>query len=240
MSQRSEKLHRRVADNERNIAELYAMQRDSNYFSEILHTVQTQTATEEAKLRRGVAARCREAEHRAAQWQTTAYLSLIAFSLLAVVCLTVWAKADAEPATSDTVSVPVATIPELEPAQCWEAPDIPEDFENEKIEAAMLAEANVIEDCTVTWYTASVEECGKDDGITYSGLPVVEHLTCAVDRRVIPLYADVFVEYEDGTIEQLWATDTGVTGNAVDIYTPDHDYAIQCGRQSLTVWWVGP
>lgn len=128
----------------------------------------------------------------------------------------------------------------VDPAQCWEAPDILEDYENEKIEVALLAEANVIEDCTVTWYTASIEECGKDDGITYSGLPVVEHLTCAVDTDVIPLYSDVFVEYADGTVEQLWATDTGVTGNAVDIYTPDYDYAIQCGRQSLTVWWVGP
>ena len=36
------------------------------------------------------------------------------------------------------------------------------------------------------------------------------------------------------------ATDTGVKGNHIDIYTPDYDYAIQCGRQSLTVWWVGP
>ena len=128
----------------------------------------------------------------------------------------------------------------VDPAQCREAPDMPEDYENQKIEAALLAEANVIEDCMVTWYTASVEECGKDDGITYSGLPVVEHLTCAVDTDCIPLYSDVFVKYADGTIEQLWATDTGVTGNALDIYTPDYDYAIQCGRQSLTVWWVGP
>lgn len=127
----------------------------------------------------------------------------------------------------------------VDPAQCWEAPDIPEDYENEKIEAALLEKANAIEDCTVTWYTASIEECGKDDGITYSGLSVVEHLTCAVDTSTIPLYSDVFVQYADGTIEQLWATDTGVTGNAVDIYTPDYDYAIQCGRQSLTVWWVG-
>jgi 3D (Asp-Asp-Asp) domain-containing protein len=67
---------------------------------------------------------------------------------------------------------------------------------------------------------------------------VVEHLTCAVDKNVIPLYADVFVQYADGSIEQLWATDTGVSGNAVDIYTPDYDYAIQCGRQSLTVWYI--
>lgn len=127
------------------------------------------------------------------------------------------------------------------PAQCWEAPDIPELDENARIEAALLEKANVIKDCTVTWYTS--DTCGKQPGdpaygITYSGLPVVEHLTCAVDPDVIPLYSDVFVQYADGSIEQLWATNTGVTGNAVDIYTPDYDYAMQCGRQSLTVWWV--
>ena len=141
----------------------------------------------------------------------------------------------AEPVViTDELAEPVGS------AQCWEAPDILEDYENDKIEAALIQSANVIEDCTVTWYTASVEECGKDDGITYSGLPVVEHLTCAVDPDCIPLYSDVFVEYADGTVEQLWATDTGVKGSHIDIYTPDYDYAIQCGRQSLTVWWVGP
>ena len=85
--------------------------------------------------------------------------------------------------------------------------------ENDLIEAALLERANVIEDCTVTWYTA--DTCSKQPGdpgygITASGLPVVEHLTCAVDKSVIPLYSDVFVQYADGTIEQLWATDTGV------------------------------
>jgi len=49
----------------------------------------------------------------------------------------------------------------------------PEDFENEKIEAALLECANVIEDCTVTWYTS--DTCNKQPGdpaygITYSGL----------------------------------------------------------------------
>lgn len=139
------------------------------------------------------------------------------------------------------LTAPVKSQEQPETAKA--AAEAPEDYENEKIEAALLAEANVIEDCTVTWYTA--DTCGKQPGdtaygITYSGLPVVEHLTCAVDTDVIPLYSDVFVQYADGTIEQLWATDTGVTGNAVDIYTPGYDYAIQCGRQSLTVWWVGP
>lgn len=116
-----------------------------------------------------------------------------------------------------------------------------EQAENELIAAALIAKANRIDSCTVTWYTE--DTCGKEPGdpgygITASGLPVVEHLTCAVDPTVIPLYADVFVQYADGTIEQLWATDTGVRGNHIDIYTTDYDYAIQCGRQTLTVWWL--
>lgn len=165
-------------------------------------------------------------------------LALTAFSILVALAVLTTPAKSAEPAViTDELAQPVG------PAQCWEAPDILEDYENEKIEVAMLEKANAIEDCTVTWYTEST--CGKSPdhpayGITYSGLPVAEHLTCAVDTDCIPLYSDVFVEYADGTIEQLWATDTGVTGNAVDIYTPDYDYAIQCGRQSLTVWWVGP
>ena len=101
--------------------------------------------------------------------------------------------------------------------------------------------ANVIEGCTVTWYTE--DTCGKTPdhpayGITASGLPVVDGVTCAVDPDVIPLYSDVYVEHADGTVERRWATDTGVKGEWVDIYTPDYDYAIQCGLQTLTVYWT--
>ncbi len=105
------------------------------------------------------------------------------------------------------------------------------------------AEVHVIEGCTVTWYTA--DTCGKAPdhpayGITASGLPVEEGVTCAVDPEVIPLFSAVYVEYADGTVEQFQATDTGVKGEWVDIYTPDYDYAVQCGRQSLTVYWTTP
>lgn len=104
-------------------------------------------------------------------------------------------------------------------------------------------EAHVIQDCTVTWYTA--DTCGKSPdhpayGVTASGLPVEEGVTCAVDRSVIPLFSEVYIQYADGTVKQFRATDTGVKGNWVDIYTPDHDYAVQCGLQKLTVYWTGP
>ena len=101
----------------------------------------------------------------------------------------------------------------------------------------------MIEGCTVTWYTEAA--CGKAPdhpayGITASGLPVEEGATCAVDPEVIPMFSTVYVEYADGSAGTFRATDTGVEGEWVDIYTPDYDYAILCGMQRLTVYWTGP
>lgn len=166
-------------------------------------------------------------------------LVVIAWLFMIMAVLTgITAKADSAP--QDDGRIPGDDVPATERCFMTEE-EIQEDFENEYIEQALIAKAHKIENCTVTWYTA--DTCNKKPGdpaygITASGLPVVEHLTCAVDKSVIPLYSDVFVQYADGTIEQLWATDTGVKGKHIDIYTPDYDYAIQCGRQKLTVWWA--
>lgn len=125
--------------------------------------------------------------------------------------------------------------------RCYMTADEIEANENEMIMQALIAKANRIDNCTVTWYTN--DTCGKtpDDpsyGITASGLPTIDGLTCAVDNKVIPRYADVFVQFADGTIRQYWATDSGVNGNHIDIFEPDYDTAIQNGRQILTVWWI--
>lgn len=129
------------------------------------------------------------------------------------------------------------------PGPDFAAEELQEDYENDRIEAALLDRSHRIENCTVTWYTSGT--CGKQPGdatygITASGLPVTEHLTCATDPAVIPMYSDVFVQYADGTIEQLWATDTGVKGNHIDIYIEDYDAAIRNGRQTLNVWFLPP
>ena len=125
--------------------------------------------------------------------------------------------------------------------RCYMTEEEIEANENELIEQALIAKANRIDNCTVTWYTN--DTCGKEQGdpgygITASGFPTVEGLTCAVDNNVIPRYADVFVQFADGTIRQYWATDCGVRGNHIDIFEPDYDTAIQNGCQSLTVWWI--
>ena len=125
--------------------------------------------------------------------------------------------------------------------RCYMTDEEVEAAENELIMQALIAKANRIDNCTVTWYTN--DTCGKEQGdpgygITASGFPTVEGLTCAVDNNVIPRYADVFVQFADGTIRQYWATDCGVRGNHIDIFEPDYDTAIQNGCQSLTVWWI--
>ena len=139
--------------------------------------------------------------------------------------------------------VPPPPFPAVQEAPPPVEPPDPEEPETTPSGPGPPPEARVIEGCTVTWYTE--DTCGKAPGhpaygITASGLPVEEGVTCAVDPEVIPLFSAVYVEYADGTVERFRATDTGVKGNWVDIYTPDYDYAVQCGLQSLTVYWTTP
>ena len=186
----------------------------------------TQAAIDELSAKendRSFRRRVRQAERAVVAWRRMTYAVLVASIIVLVAAiLVVNARADC----TDSIDPPVgvtATETSSEPVE------EPEEPENELIVCALLDRANVIESCEVTWYTE--DTCGKtpDDpayGITRSGLPAVEHLTCAVDPEVIPMYSDVFVEYADGTIEQLWATDTGVKGNSLDIYTPDYDLSL--------------
>lgn len=118
-----------------------------------------------------------------------------------------------------------------------------EEDENAQIEAALLSQAHEIQNCTVTWYTNNT--CGKEPGdsaygITYSGEQTDTHCTVAVDPGIIPLGSDVCVQYADGTAEWFRATDTGVSGAHVDIYTDDYDQAIENGAQLLTVYYIPP
>lgn len=141
-----------------------------------------------------------------------------------------------------TTPVKSAEPPERTVTPVEEAP-VQEDYENQKIESALLAKAHKIENCTVTWYCNST--CGKSPdnpayGITASGEPTRPHCTVATDTSVIPMYSDVCVEYADGTTEWFKATDTGVSGAHVDIYTDDYDQAIQNGVQLLTVYYIPP
>lgn len=187
----------------------------------------------------------REERHRRSQ-RRRMYIAYLLFLLLLLAWLLSYMAmtVDAErptmhkpEATTEDGSLPGDDIPATERCYLTEG-EIAN--ENELIQEALIARSHRIDNCTVTWYTN--DTCGKEPGdpgygITASGFPTVEGLTCAVDNDVIPRYADVFIQFADGTIGQYWATDTGVKGNHVDIYEPDYDTCIQNGRQILTVWW---
>ena len=79
----------------------------------------------------------------------------------------------------------------------------------------------------VTAYTDDINSCGKDDGITASGIHV-EPGHIAMDDS-IPFGTRVRIE----GMGEFVVTDRGgaITGNRIDVYMPSHSQAILFGRQ---------
>lgn len=122
------------------------------------------------------------------------------------------------------------------------AEEFHEDFENEKIEQALLAKATRLDNVVVTHYCSELRPhiCGTGDGITASGRRVTPYVSVAVDPTVIPLDADVLVDYGDGEIHYYRSDDTGawINGNHIDLAVETHDEALQMGIKTATVYWV--
>ena len=165
-------------------------------------------------------------------------ISVIGWLFMVVSVLTgMTAKADSAP--QDDGRLPGDDIPATE--RCYMTDEeVQEAFENENIEQALLAKANKIEDVKVTHYCCCVKCCGKDDGITYSGVKATPGVTVAVDTSIIPLGADVLVDYGDGVINYYRADDTGsaIKGNKLDLCVSSHQEAINLGVRTATVYWV--
>ena len=214
MSQRSEKLRRTVEQTRADVDDL----RDR------VDAVLTSSASITARYRRRAIA----AERRALRLKLIA--SLLAMASVALLALVIRAGADALPEDKPPVQAETVAV----------APESVEEPENELIEAALLASAHRLDDVTVTHYDCCVECCGKADGITASGVRATPGVTVAVDPAVIPLGADVLVDYGDGEICYYRADDTGsgVVGNHIDLCVADHQTAAQLGRRTATVWWT--
>lgn len=214
MSQRSEKLRRQVEQTRADVDNL----RDR------VDAVLTSSASMTARYRR----RALAAERRALRLKLIA--SLLAMASVALLALVIRAGADALPEDKPPAQAETVTV----------APEPVEEPENELIEAALLMSAHRLDNVTVTHYDCCVECCGKADGITASGVRATPGVTVAVDPDVIPLGADVLVDYGDGMLHYYRADDTGsgVVGNHIDLCVADHQTAVQLGRRTATVWWV--
>ena len=169
-------------------------------------------------------------------------LAVIALAAIVVSVLVTPVNADAAPIEEpkeDDGRIPGDDAPATERCFMTEE-EIQEDFENYYIEQALLAKANKIEDVKVTHYCCCVKCCGKDDGITYSGVKATPGVTVAVDTSIIPIGSDVLVDYGDGVINYYRADDTGsaIKGNKLDLCVSSHQEAINLGVRTATVYWV--
>lgn len=140
----------------------------------------------------------------------------------------------------DVGRLPGDDVPATE--RCYLTEEELEEAENEMIEIALLERAAKIEDVTVTHYCTCSACCGWSTGITASGRMATPGVSVAVDPDVIPLGADVLVDYGDGEINYYRADDTGsgVCGNHIDLCMESHEAALQSGVKTATVWWVMP
>ena len=140
----------------------------------------------------------------------------------------------------DVGRLPGDDVPATE--RCYLTEEEIEEAENEMIEIALLERAVKIEDVTVTHYCTCSICCGWSTGITASGRMATPGVSVAVDPNVIPLGADVLVDYGDGEINYYRADDTGsgVGGNHIDLCMESHEAALQAGVKTATIWWVMP
>ena len=224
MSQRSEKLHRQVSQLRADVDALQVA-----WLAQEHHAATELEAS--AERARQAHRRARAAQESARAWKLNAILTLILAALIAGVALVISAKATTtEPATPSAVISPLdnGRLPgDDTPAQ----------------EPLRLDQAHVLEDVTITHYDCCVECCGKVDGLTASGTHATPYSTVAVDPSVIPLWADVLVDYGDGAgLRRYRAEDTGgaVKGNHIDLCVGSHAEALQLGRRTATVYWVDP
>lgn len=93
-------------------------------------------------------------------------------------------------------------------------------------------------DFEITAYCGCAYCCGWSTGITATGTKATEGRTISVDPRVIPLGSTVTIQFEDGTIKEYVAEDTGsaIKGNIIDLYFDSHESAYNFGRQKCKVY----
>ena len=219
MSQRTEKIRRQVDQLRADVDALQAV-----WLAQEHHAATELEAS--AERARQAHRRARETKAIAQTWRRNAILALILAGLTGCVALVISAKAAEKPTTppSSAITDNGRLSGDDTPAQ----------------EPLRLDQAHVLENVTVTHYDCCVECCGKTDGITASGTHATPYSTVAVDPSVVPLGADVLVDYGDGELQYYRADDTGsgVKGNHIDLCVASHEEALRLGRRTATVYWV--
>ena len=222
MSQRSEKLHRQVSQLRADVDALQAVWLAQEYHA----AAELEASAERA---RQAHQRTRAAIAVAQTWRRNAILALVLAGLTGCVALAISAKAVATEGPTTPPSSAITDNGRLSgddtPAQ----------------EPLRLDQAHVLEGVTITHYDVCSKCCGKTDGITASGAHATPYSTVAVDPSVIPLGAELLVDYGDGAgLRRYRAEDTGaaVKGDHIDLCVGSHAEALQLGVKTATVYWM--
>lgn len=107
-----------------------------------------------------------------------------------------------------------------------------------------FAAKQILNNVTLTAYSAGVESTGKDVdnpqyGLTYTGTKVTEGRTIAVDPKVVPLGWWVYIEGLG--FRRAEDIGSGVKGQKIDVYFSSNDYANKFGmKRGYTVYVIGP
>lgn len=175
-------------------------------------------------------------------------LCIIALFLLLCFCFLTQKEPEVQAMESSMVMYSSANSPENscitnENQDIIELDPVQEDFENERIQEALIAKANRINNVKVTFYCTERYEHICNAGAPYKtacGNDVIPDYTCAVDPKTIPLGSTVFVDFGDGEIHEYFADDTGgaINGTRIDLAVETHDEALECGIKTATVWWI--
>ena len=88
----------------------------------------------------------------------------------------------------------------------------------------------------ITYYCACKQCCGKDNGITASGVKVQEGVTVAADTSILPFGTRIYIK----GIGWRTVQDRGgsIKGNRLDIYIPSHNDPMPYNVKNLDVWMV--
>ena len=84
-----------------------------------------------------------------------------------------------------------------------------------------------------TAYCPCVKCCGKDDGITATGVKAKANHTIAADPNVLPYGTEILCGMGEFVVEDCG---DAIKGNRVDFFFDSHEEALKFGRQEFTIW----
>lgn len=88
-----------------------------------------------------------------------------------------------------------------------------------------------------TAYCPCVKCCGKDDGITATGVKAEARHTIAADPEFLPYGTELLFDCNTWVVEDCGGMIKGK--NRIDIFFDTHEEALKFGRQEFSIWVKG-